>query len=494
MHQSTNYTHRFQVGSQQSLVALAAFLLFSKVVLAQELPSAPSNPALFQTSPKAMLFGPTRPPHPVLDAVNAAPSAGGPAHNRPHSTANTSNAASGVRLITLEEAQQMAAGANDPLLHLAQLQAQAAKEHRLGVEGEYFPLISSQFVNQHFNQHPGEVFTLQGPLGNQHSVATNIVTKDETVVNVAAVQPVTELFAIRQLVVIARADENIARAKAGMSVLETSNNVEKNYYGLLVAERELTSAKAEARKIQSKWLVASNSETSNISKEQEMDMIRAEKAIALPASQVKELTASLNEMLGLPEGTRLELVTPEPLEEDLSLKEVSEDPAAANPEVVGAEQTAIKAHAAAKISVMEYFPNAAIFGGYIHQNALNVIFPQSNSYIGVVATLTVFDGFKREHGVKEAKINAQAADLGVQLTKAKAAEGIKSSKLELQRSRQQAQLARRMVSAWSIVDVSYQPDNPDVESARAKMEADMFRAELEYRQAYARLKSLMGGK
>ena len=143
---------------------------------------------------------------------------------------------------------------------------------------------------------------------------------------------------------------------------------------------------------------------------------------------------------------------------------------------------------------MEYFPNAGIFGGYIHQNALNVIFPQSNSYIGVVATLTVFDGFKREHGVKEAKINAQAADLGVQLTKAKAAEGIKSSKFELQQSRQRAQLARRMVSAWSIVDVSYQPDNPDVESARAKMEADMFRAELEYRQAYARLKSLMGGK
>ena len=405
-----------------------------------------------------MLFGPTRPPHPVLDAVNAAPSAGGPAYNRPHSIANTSNAASGVRLITLEQAQQMAASANDPLQHLAQLQAEAAKEHRLGVEGMYFPNISSQFDNLHFNQHPGEVFTLQGPLGNQHSIATNIVTKDQTVINVAAVQPVTALFAIHQLVVIARADENIARAKAGMPVLETSNNVEKNYYGLLVAERELTSAKAEARKIQSKWLTASNSETPKISKEQEMDMIRAEKAIALPASQVKELTASLNEMLGLPEGTRLKLVTPEPLEEDLSLKEVSENAAAATPEVVAAEQTAIKAHAAAKISVMEYFPNAAIFGGYIHQNALNIIFPEGDGYIGVVATLTVFDGLKREHGVKEAKINAEAADLGVQLTKAKAAEGIKNSYLELQRSRQLAQLARRMVvSAGSIVDVSLNP-------------------------------------
>jgi len=33
---------------------------------------------------------------------------------------------------------------------------------------------------------------------------------------------------------------------------------------------------------------------------------------------------------------------------------------------------------------------------------------------------------------------------------------------------------------------------PEVESAQAKMKADMFRAELEYRQAYARLKALTG--
>jgi hypothetical protein len=49
-----------------------------------------------------------------------------------------------------------------------------------------------------------------------------------------------------------------------------------------------------------------------------------------------------------------------------------------------------------------------------------------------------------------------------------------------------------MAAATRLVEASYQPDNPEVESARAKVEADMFRAELEYRQAYARLRSLMG--
>jgi hypothetical protein len=51
-----------------------------------------------------------------------------------------------------------------------------------------------------------------------------------------------------------------------------------------------------------------------------------------------------------------------------------------------------------------------------------------------------------------------------------------------------------MMSATRVVEARYQADNPEVESARAKVEADMFRAELEYRQAYGRLKSLMGDK
>jgi hypothetical protein len=49
-----------------------------------------------------------------------------------------------------------------------------------------------------------------------------------------------------------------------------------------------------------------------------------------------------------------------------------------------------------------------------------------------------------------------------------------------------------MVSATQLVEASYKPDDPEIESATAKMEADMFRAELEYRQAYGKLKALMG--
>jgi outer membrane protein TolC len=209
---------------------------------------------------------------------------------------------------------------------------------------------------------------------------------------------------------------------------------------------------------------------------------------------VKELTESLNQMVGLPEGTKLELVPPEPLVENISQNEAIEK-ASANPEVIEAEQTAIKAHAGLALTKLAYVPTVAIIGGYSNQNFISyLLLPRDFGYIGFMASFTLFDGFKREHGVKEVKAQAEMADLGVQLTKAKVAAKVKSSNFELDRSRQLYQLARRMVSAAQVVQVSYRPDEPEVESARAKMKAEMFRAELEYRQAYAKLKTMTGAQ
>jgi outer membrane protein TolC len=402
-------------------------------------------------------------------------------------TADLKPSPNGVLTLTLDQAQQAAAAASNPLAHLGELQVEAAKQHRLGVQAQYFPNMSTSFFDLHYNKHPGDVLST-GPRG---PVSVNIINKDSNTLNLIAVQPVTPLFSIYQLTKIARADENIARAKAGMSVAETARKIEKSFFELLVAQRELTSAEAEAKKVQAKWLTASNSGKPYVSTVQETGMLDAEKAVIGPASKVKELTASLDYMLGLPEGTKLELVPPDPLVENISLNEAAEK-ATANPEVIEAEQTAIKAHAGLTATKLTYVPTVGILGGYAFQNAINLVLPRSFGYIGVSASWTIFDFGKREHGVREVKAQAEMADLGVQLTKTKVAAAVKTTYFELERSRQFTQLARRMVSATKVVEASYKPDDPDVESARAKMEADMFRAELEYRQAYAKLKALMG--
>ena len=164
-------------------------------------------------------------------------------------------------------------------------------------------------------------------------------------------------------------------------------------------------------------------------------MIGAEKIVMLATSKVKELTASLNNMIGLPEETKLDLVPPEPLTEDTSMDEAVDKAVAANVQVVEAEQTAVKAKAGSALSKMQYFPSVAIVGGYTNQNALKIILPRDFSYIGVIATYTVFDFGKRERGVKESDAQAEMAELAVPLTKAKVSAEVKSSYFELERSR-----------------------------------------------------------
>jgi outer membrane protein TolC len=383
-----------------------------------------------------------------------------------------------VRRITLADAQQLAQSASDPLKRLGELQAEAARQHTLGVKSLYFPSVTTQFFAVHLSETPGQLLTFQRPLvGSLINVPVSVVAQDLNAVNVVVTQPITQLFAVHQLAKIAQADENIARAKAGMPVTAVISRAQKNFFDLLVAERELAAAAADARKVRSV----------------RADALRAESSKVLAAGRVTTLTASLNELLGLVPDTRLELVAPEPLAENLTLQNVL---AQASPslEVIEAEQTAVKAHSAEKLAKLEYGPGVAVVGGYIHQDALaDVVLPESFGYVGVVATYTIFDSFKRERAIKEASAQAQAADLGVQLAKAKAAAAVKAAYFELERSRDAYYLARQILSP-ARSGVRLVSDSPDAESDRALAEADVFRAEIAYREAYATVTRLIAGR
>jgi len=497
MFQRRDFSHLIQAGGRGLTIALAAWLLFVGVATAQDAPSAASKPvspipAATPTSLNFVFALPSSVEQPAAQPALIVPVGTTGRLALPRYVADLP---ASVRRITLQQAQQMAAAATNPLERLGQLQVEAAEQHRLGVKSNYYPNIATQAYGLHLSSFPGEALTVQRPIaGTFVSVPVNIVEQSQFAVNVAAVQPITPVFAVRQLVKIARADENIARAKAGMPVTEQASIVEKSYFDLLIAERELISAGSEARKVQAKWVAVSDSRTGRISTEQQADAFGAAKSMLLAASRVKELTASLNDLLGLPAETRLELVPPEPLVENLSLNEATANATNGSAEVVEAEQTAIKAHAGSKLAKMEYFPSIAVVGGYTHQNVVNVVLRENFGYFGVIGTYTLYNGGKRERSVKEAHAQAEAADLGVQLTKAKVAGAVKTGYLRLERSRQLYQLARRMVSGPRVTEASYLPDDDAMDPARAKLEAELFRADLEYRQAYAQVKSLISGQ
>ena len=401
----------------------------------------------------------------------------------------------GPRRVTLQQVQQQSANrAASSLAYLSHLSVEAAKQHRLAVQADYYPKFSANFLNLHTTDFLGQIVQVRRPvLGISTQFPVQIVNQNSTAAALTMVQPITPLFQVREAARIARANERIAMAKAAASVSKNAHDteIEETYFKLLIAQRRLTSAEWKLTSAESRPLYASASASVVRVSGQDAAAIELEKAVGNAAAAVKELTASLNRLMGWPVDTELELAVPDPLVENISLQEISDTPPALNPALVEAEETVVKARAAHSLAKLAYLPTVAAVGGYLFQNA----FPAVNSnfgYGGVIASYTLFDFGKREHTVKAARAQLEMAETALQLTRAKLAADVKESYFELERARQLSQVAQRMgSSAAMLMKVSAASDSLEVRAARADMELEMLEADFAHRQAFRRLKTLM---
>jgi len=402
-----------------------------------------------------------------------------------------------IRRITLEQVKQQkfVNPAPNPLARLGQLSMEAAKQHRLGVQADYFPKLGATVANLHYSDFLGQVLTVKRPLvGSTLQVPVPLVSQNQTIAAVTLIQPITPLFKIYQAVQIARADEQIAKAKAGLSIAKNASedDIEETYFRLLIAQCQMIFAELKLRSAEYQPLYASASNEFARGSGQEPELVEAKKTLVTTATNVKELTASLNRWMGWPNDTELELVPPDPLVENISLEEVSDKSTAVNPEVIEAEQTVLKARAAFVLAKLEYVPTVAAVGGYMFQNAIPLV-PSNFGYGGVMVSYNLFDFGKRERAVKEASAQVGMAEAAVELTKAKIAANLKKAYCELKRTRQLSQLTQQMGAAVTqLMEVSLTPESIEVKAARAKVKTQMLEADLAHRQAYAGLKALMG--
>jgi hypothetical protein len=398
------------------------------------------------------------------------------------------------RRITLQQVQQSANRLASPLARLGQLSVEAAKQHRLAAEADYFPKFGATFANLHYSEFLGQLVTVRRPIigGSLIQVPVPIFSQNQTIAVLTFTQPITPLFEVRQAVKIARADERIAMAKASVPVSRNARNteLEETYFKLLIARRRLMCAGSTQKVIEGRPRYGGATVEPVRAEAQELAG-EAGQACENTAAEATELTVSLNRAMGWPDDTELELVSPDPLVENISLEEVADKAVAANPDVIVAEQNVVKARAASTISKMAYSPVVAAVGGYMFQNAIPSV-PSNFGYGGVVASWNLFDFGKREHGVKEARTQLEMAELAVQLTRAKAAADVKKSYLELQRSRQLSKVALRMGSSIAVVmRASTSPDSGEVNAARTEIEAEMLEADLAHREAFNRLMVLV---
>src|SRR5882672_1526983 len=308
--------------------------------------------------------------------------------------------ASGAIRITLEEAQARAVSTQALILTAAGVDA--AHYHRKAAQSDYFPKVDAFFANIHFNKFMGDTIQL---VRFRRSAAVPLFDKDQTWVGATVTQPLTPLFKVHEAVRIARADERIARAKANAASIQLVADIERVYFELLIAQRRQTETEANVEIAGRRLQIASAATTppSGLDgmTERETALLEAQKALLAASDKVTELTNSLVDLTGLPEGARLELAPPPPAVIEINSSTQRPRPVIAySPEIVEAEAAVVKARAAHRLAKLEYVPNVFITGSYIFQTAVPLL-PPDFSDIGVIAYYNLFDFFKRERTIKE---------------------------------------------------------------------------------------------
>jgi outer membrane protein TolC len=404
--------------------------------------------------------------------------------------------------ITLEEAKQKAL-ANNKLLNLASLNAEAKAYAIKAARADYFPKISATSMYLHFSDELGTVLstqgrTLNGPLGRplitfpSATVNAAVVNQDSWITNIGTVQPITDLLKVRQGVKIAQADQQIALAQLQKGMREVSSGVQQLYWGLLYARR-LESGAADGVRGAELFVEQTKKLEARIA------LVEARQGLRQIQKQVVEVQQQLNGLMDLPPDTMLELVEPaRPVLPYRSAEEVISLALSVSPEMQEAHQTVLKIEAAVAAGKLDYVPSVAVVGGYANQSVASYVQP-SFGYVGVMANYTFVDWGKRKSVLRERQTMTSMARLKLAQTEDEVRQKVSKAFRDLAESQEEFTLAQEMVKVR--VEAEKQATAPGAKGdpavmvaaikTRALAEVDAVKADLSYRQAYIQLMGLV---
>jgi outer membrane protein TolC len=300
------------------------------------------------------------------------------------------------------------------------------------------------------------------------------------------VQPLTDVFKIRQGVKIAQADQHIAEAQWQKGIRELASGVEQLYWGLLALRKLEAGAQDGVR--QSEELAKTKSLDARLA------LAEARQGLQQVSKQAIDLQEQLNGLLDLPLCTKLELVEPSaPVLTFTCADEVIASALAASPDVAEAQHTIAKADAAVAAGKLDYMPSVGLTGGYVNQTAADYIQPNIG-YVGVAGTWTIFNGGKRRDIIMERKSMVAMAHLKLQQTEDEVRQKAVKAFREIGESQEALQMALEMVVLRREAEKNAANMADAMTAAKARMTAEVeaVKADLAYRIAYLQVMNLTG--
>jgi outer membrane protein TolC len=279
------------------------------------------------------------------------------------------------------------------------------------------------------------------------------------------------------------------------------------YFGILIARlqkqaAEQQSAYAREHRRESEEDVRNGNALRVAAIEGHARLLESEQSVLTAELQLSDLTTELNDLLGLPLDTHLELdaavpanVEPRPREEYIRTA-WSE-----NPEILAAEKGVEKARAAVTAAKSAYLPDLSAYARHSYQNGVPFLVRNFGTF-GFNLNWEVFDFGKRRAAVREREAQLTQTEENLHRLKEEVAVGIERSCNKLERTRTMVQVAdqvvklrqegERLAQNQFTESVVLTSERQQTTAASYKAQADLLQARLGYLLAWAELEQTVG--
>jgi outer membrane protein len=320
-------------------------------------------------------------------------------------------------------------------------------------------------------------------------------------------QPLTQLIRIRQANRIAAAEVAISRDDLKKAENQVALDVHSLYFGILIArlqkqaaEQQIAYAGEHLRESEEDILKGASLKIAEI--QSHASLLESQQAALTAELQMADLTTELNDLLGLPLDTKLELDPAVPTSFDERPREQYIQAAwAAHPEILGAEEVVRKARAGVVAAKSAYLPDITAYARHSYQDGVPFLETNFGTF-GLHLTWDVFDFGKRRATVRERETQLAESEENLRRLKEEIAVTIERSYNKLQRTRSLVRVAteivklrqegERLAQNQLTQGVILASERKQASAASYQAQADFLQASLGYLLAWAELEQAAG--
>jgi outer membrane protein TolC len=417
-----------------------------------------------------------------------------------------------ARRLTLEEAVRLAISQNREL-KIARLKVDENRQKKAGEHAGYFPAITNQSTALHIT----ELQNIEIPAGGLGAAGGSLIPPEGVNLQQGKLtfftsgtmiaEPLTQLIRIHQQNRIAASEVAISQDDVKKAENQLTVQVHTLYYGILVtqlakkaSEQQAEFARENLR--ESDESVRNGSALRVAAIGSHAELLQSQQNVLTTDLQLADLKTELNDVLGLPLDTDLDLDPAVPTSFDLEKKnDYLKIAWGENPEILAAEETLRKARAGVAVAKTAYIPDITAFARHSYQDGVPFLVRNFGTF-GVSLNYDVFDFGKRRAAVREREIEVAQAEQNVERLKEQVAVAVERTYNKVERTQSMVAVARQVAQlreeserlatnqlTYGVVQIS---EKKQATAANYKAKADLLQASLGYLLARAELEQAVG--